>query len=709
MYSLTICFPGVNTASSWAKKNKRRMAHMAVSKKRMERYITNLNLESEKAQKAQEQGQEMAPDSLIKWIQKMENIKKISNDANASSFVDGTTDCDDMLEDSVEIDTEEALKNFMEDPDPDRARTSSIEYPPSALNTGSVIEEILTKAADVHRQFLDELDQNMTNALQEAEILKGGDYTPWHKPRHEAAALIQNAFIRKPSIDDEESHTDDATIATSKQEEDHTWHAATKISVSSPTSLATQFAESWEEPSDVSVAPSLQLQTNDLEGSKEATATAIQSIIRGRAARKDSIIRQKEMLSLLQAPEPEPAIMRSSESEPEPPSEKISDTAQVLDQPPAGKTIETEEKIPPDESSTKSPSSTNTKSRPAVFVNTTKPRKEKKLQVESLEHTPRDPPPFDISPSLPRFAPPDRFGSPDPGSRVTSPNLQRCVTPDSLSKVSYILDDNSPEISTRRPSLKGEKTPCRSPSHLGWGERASHQKASSHLFTHEKRAEFLPTPTVKRKHSIADMSAKLNIKSLNLNDTVPDNFDLYRPSNAFQDRDAPPLSSREDTELSGLLTELTTITARRPLSPNKIQKTIESRPYMPIQPPVVSYMTKTTYSSSVNKLSPLLRKKIDQDHASKLQSLWAIKTSLSEVKQLTESLKGVHASEYCEVRPSKQFSRVNDDQTFEGRNLPNNSVWSSSSKSTFSSNTPDSKQSKPNSNPPPPPPPPLCL
>ena len=61
------------------------MAHMAVSKKRMERYITNLNLESEKAQKAQEQGQEMAPDSLIKWIQKMENIKKISNDANARS------------------------------------------------------------------------------------------------------------------------------------------------------------------------------------------------------------------------------------------------------------------------------------------------------------------------------------------------------------------------------------------------------------------------------------------------------------------------------------------------------------------------------------------------------------------------------------------------------------------------------------------------
>jgi hypothetical protein len=667
------------------------MTKMAVSKKRMEIYIAKLNMESEKAQKALEQGQEMNPDNLMKWIQKMEEIKNNTRTA-ADIMLD---DDDDSLEDSMGIDAEEALNEFINGVNLDsaRTRTSSIEYPPSALESGSLVEEILAKAADVHRQFLDDLDQHMTVALQEAELIEEKAITPWHKPRHEAAIKIQAKYHElKESLLMDSRTAHDIEEEVKPMNEEHTWYAVKNIHEV----RSVKIEKVANDPSSLKNPDAIILHVNDKKDSTIMEATAIQSLIRGRAARKRSI-QQLTSFRLAQTPEPEvsPSENKSSELD----ENDADDTVFVAEQNTTAKENGIEN-VDIQNLDTNVPAFEKENILlPAEVIDVEEHNgvgtEAKQSIITVLEETNEW---IRIKSPLPK-----RYGhgTMDRGDGAVSPNFKRCVTPDDLTKSrSLSVDDKISE--TRISSLNGEKlvfyrssSPL-SPPKIQGDTQQKPSLDSSRDPGAKKELKNISPELVARKMSMTKMSAKLNMSSLDLSQTVPEDLDMFLLGSTFVDRGILSLSSKEDTELTNLLTELTTIKARRPLSPDKVQKTIESRPYIPIQPPIVSYMTKTTYSTS-NKLSPLLRKKMDEDHAGKLHSLWAIKSSLAEAKRITESLKGVSAAEFCETRQSKKFGRrvLHDDNlTMDGRNA-NNSVWVSSTKSTFSANGLDAKQGEP--------------
>jgi hypothetical protein len=669
------------------------MTKMAVSKKRMEIYIAKLNMESEKAQKALEQGQEMNPDNLMKWIQKMEEIKNKTRTA-ADIMLD---DDDDSLEDSIGVDAEEALKEFINggsfvNLDSARTRTSSIEYPPSALESGSLVEEILAKAADVHRQFLDDLDQHMTDALQEAELIEEKAITPWHKPRHEAAIKIQTKYHElKESLSMDSRTAHDIEEEVKPMNEEHTWYAVVNIH----DARSVKIEKVANDPSSLKNPDAINLLFNDKKDSTNREATAIQSLIRGRVARR-RIIQQLTSIPLAQTPEPEVSPSENESSELD--KNDADDTVFVMEQ-----------HITVKENGIENVDMQNLGTDVPAFEKENILLSAEVVDIE--EHNGED---TEAKQSIitvlgetnewirVKSPLPKRYGhgTMDRGDGAVSPNFKRCVTPDDLTKSrSLSVDDKISE--TRIFSLNGEKlafyrssSPL-SPKIQGDIQQKPSLDSSGFPDTKKEFKNISPQP-VARKMSMTKMSAKLNMSSLDLSHTVPEDLDIFLPGSTFVDRGILSLSAKEDTELANLLTELTTIKARRPLSPDKVQKTIESRPYIPIQPPIVSYMTKTTYSTS-NKLSPLLRKKMDEDHAGKLHSLWAIKSSLAEAKQITESLKGVSPAEFCETRQSKKFTRrvLHDDNlTMDGRNA-NNSVWASSTKSTFSANGLDAKQGEP--------------
>jgi hypothetical protein len=173
------------------------------------------------------------------------------------------------------------------------------------------VEEILAKAANVHRQFLDDLDQHMTDALQEAELIEEKAITPWHTPRHEAAIKIQTKFHELKESLSMDSHTaHDIEEEVKPMNEEHTWyavHEARSVKMEKVAKVA-------NDPSSLKNPDAINLHVNDKKDSTIREAAAIQSLIRGQTARK-RIIQQLTSIRLAQNPEPEVSPRENESSE----------------------------------------------------------------------------------------------------------------------------------------------------------------------------------------------------------------------------------------------------------------------------------------------------------------------------------------------------------------------------------------------------------